>query len=63
MTASGGTVTTTGLCGIVADSAASGRGRCDLPDGEFFADKLALESGVTAADLEVAFRNIGIFLK
>ena len=31
--------------------------------GEFFADALALETGVTAAGLEVAFRNIGIFLK
>ena len=31
--------------------------------GEFFADCLALETGVTAASLEVAFRNIGIFLK
>lgn len=31
--------------------------------GEFFADRLALETGVTAASLEVAFRNIGIFLK
>ena len=31
--------------------------------GEFFADRMALETGVTAASLEVAFRNIGIFLK
>lgn len=63
VTASGGTVTTTGLYGIVADSAASGEDVVIYLTGEFFADKLALESGVTAADLEVAFRNIGIFLK
>ena len=31
--------------------------------GEYFADSLALEEGVTAADIEVALRNIGIFLK
>ncbi len=31
--------------------------------GEFFADALNFESGVTAADVEVALRNIGIFLK
>ena len=31
--------------------------------GEYFADSLALEDGVTAADIEVALRNIGIFLK
>ena len=31
--------------------------------GEFFADSLALEDGVTAADIELALRNIGIFLK
>ncbi len=31
--------------------------------GEYFADSLALEDGVTAADIEVELRNIGIFLK
>ncbi len=31
--------------------------------GEFFADSLALSEGVTAADIEVELRNIGIFLK
>ena len=31
--------------------------------GEYFADSLALEECVTAADIEVALRNIGIFLK
>ena len=31
--------------------------------GEFFADSLALEDGVKAADIEIELRNIGIFLK
>ena len=30
--------------------------------GEFFADSLALEADVKAKDLEVPFRNLGIFL-
>lgn len=63
VTASEGSVTTTGLYGIVADDAESGDDVVIYLTGEFFADKLALESGVTAADLEVPFRNIGIFLK
>jgi hypothetical protein len=58
-----GAVVTTGLYGIVADSAASGEDVVIYLTGEFFADALALETGVTAADLEVPFRNIGIFLK
>ena len=41
----------TGLYGIAAEDAASGE------------DALALPDGVTAADIEVALRNIGIFLK
>jgi hypothetical protein len=63
VTASGGSVTTTGLYGIVADSAASGEDVVIYLTGEFFADALTLEEDVTAADLEVAFRDIGIFLK
>ena len=31
--------------------------------GEYFADSLVLPEGMTAADIEVALRNIGIFLK
>ena len=54
---------TTGLYGIVADSAKSGEDVVIYLTGEFFADALVLETGVTAASLEVAFRNIGIFLK
>lgn len=51
------------LYGIAAEAAASGE---DVPvylSGEFFADALALESGVTTDAIELAFRNIGIFLK
>ena len=52
-----------GLYGITADSA-SADGDCVVYlTGEFFVDDLVLEDGVTADDLEVAFRNIGIFLK
>lgn len=57
------TVDVTGLYGITADSAESGEDAVIYLTGEFFADKLALGEGVTAADLEVPFRNIGIFLK
>lgn len=53
----------TGIYGITADSAKSGEDAVIYLTGEFFADKLVLEDGVTADDLEVAFRNIGIFLK
>ena len=58
---SGGSIST--LYGIVADDAKSGEDAVIYLTGEFFSDALALETGVTAASLEVAFRNIGIFLK
>ena len=51
------------LYGIAAEAAASGD---DVPvylTGEFFADALAYETGVTSDTVELAFRNIGIFLK
>ena len=51
------------LYGITAESAAADGLVVVYLTGEFFADKLALETGVTAAALETAFRNIGIFLK
>lgn len=54
---------TTGLYGITTEDFKSGEDAVIYLTGEFFADCLALESGVTAASLEVAFRNIGIFLK
>lgn len=54
---------TTGLYGIATEDFKSGEDAVIYLTGEFFADHLALETGVTAASLEVAFRNIGIFLK
>ena len=53
-----------GLYGITADSVeAADDDAVILLTGEYFADALVLEEGVEAADLETAFRNIGIFLK
>lgn len=53
-----------GLYGITADSVnAAEDDAVILLTGEYFADSLALEGGVTADKLETAFRNIGIFLK
>ena len=53
----------TGLYGITTEDFKSGEDAVIYLTGEFFADRLALEKGVTADKLEVAFRNIGIFLK
>lgn len=53
----------TGLYGIAAENAASGEDAVVYLTGEFFAEGLALPDGVAAADIEVALRNIGIFLK
>lgn len=53
----------TGLYGIAAEDAASGEDAVVYLTGEFFADGLALPDGVAAANIEVALRNIGIFLK
>ncbi|MBE6014723.1 MAG: hypothetical protein E7241_05080 [Lachnospiraceae bacterium] len=63
VTESSGTVSVEGLYGIAADSAKQNEDVTIYLTGEFFADKLAYEENVTAADVEVAFRNIGIFLK
>lgn len=54
---------TTGLYGITTEDFKSGEDAVIYLTGEFFADRLALETGMTAASLEVAFRDIGIFLK
>ena len=54
---------TTGLYGITTEDFKSGEDAVIYLTGEFFADRLALETGVTAASLEVAFRDIGIFMK
>lgn len=55
--------TDTGIYGIVADDVAQGDDAVIYLTGEFFADALALETGVTAAGLEIKLRDIGIFLK
>lgn len=56
-------LSTTGLYGITADSAESGEDAVIYLSGEFFADGLVLPSGVAAADIEIALRDLGIFLK
>ena len=57
-------VTVDGLYGITADGAqAADEEVVVYLTGEFFADGLVLLENVKAADLEVPFRNIGIFLK
>ena len=56
-------VKTDGLYGIAADSADKDGEVVIYLSGEFFGDALALEENVTADALEVAFRNIGIYLK
>jgi hypothetical protein len=61
--AASGAVSTTGIYGIATEAGASGDEVVVYLAGEFFADSLALETGVTAADVEIALRNIGIFLK
>lgn len=55
--------TLTGLYGIVVEDTAADEEAVVYLTGEFFADSLALTEGVTAASVEVALRNIGIFLK
>lgn len=57
------TVTTTGIYGVTPDSIKAGEEGPVYLTGEYFADSLALPEGATAADVEIALRNIGIFLK
>lgn len=57
------TVTTTGLYGVTPDSIKADEEGPVWLTGEYFADSLVLPEGVTAADVEVPLRNIGIFLK
>lgn len=57
------TVATDGMYGIVADDAANGKEAVVYLTGEFFADALVLPEHAKAADVEIALRNIGIFLK
>lgn len=61
--AGAGQAVLTGLYGITANSAAADEEVPIYLTGEFFADGLALPEGVKAADVEVALRNLGIFLK
>lgn len=63
ITVADGAVTTTGLYGIMAEDAKSGEEGIVYLSGEFFADALVLPDGATAAGVEVALRNLGIFLK
>lgn len=49
--------------GLLPEAAAKDEEASVYLTGEFFADSLALEEGVTTADVEVPLRNIGIFLK
>lgn len=51
------------IYGLLPDSARADEEAPVYLTGEFFADSLALEDGVTAADIEIELRNIGIFLK
>lgn len=63
ITVADGAVTTTGLYGIMAEDAKTGEEGIVYLSGEFFADALVLPDGATAASVEVALRNLGIFLK
>ncbi len=49
--------------GLLPEAAAADEETVVYLTGEFFADTLALEADVTAADIEVELRKIGIFLK
>lgn len=58
-----GKPTTTGLYGILAEDCKAGETGIVYLSGEFFADALVLPDGITADSLEIALRNLGIFLK
>ena len=51
------------LTGVTAEAAKSGEDAIIYLSGEFFADALVLPAGMTAADVEVPLRNLGIYLK
>lgn len=52
-----------GLYGICSEDFKSGEEAVIYLCGEFWADALALEDGVTAAALELPLRKMGIYLK
>ena len=51
------------IYGLLPEAAETGEEAVVYLTGEFFADSLALEDGVKAADIEVELRKINIFLK
>lgn len=51
------------IYGIVPESAEAGEEAVVYLSGEFFADSLACGENAAVADMEIALRNIGIFLK
>lgn len=53
----------TGAYGLTPDSIRADEEGPVYLSGEFFADSLELPEGVSAADVEIPLRNIGIFLK
>lgn len=58
-----GTVSTTGVYGIVPEAVEVDEDAVVYLTGEFFADSLTLPTGISVSDVEVPLRNIGIFLK
>lgn len=60
---SAGAAVLTGLYGITADSAKADEEVPVYLTGEFFANGLVLPNNVSAADVEIPLRNLGIFLK
>ena len=51
------------IYGLLPEAAAANEEAVVYLTGDYFADSLALEDGVTTADIEVELRKIGIFLK
>jgi len=52
-----------GIYGLLPEAAAAKEETVVYLTGEFFANSLVLEKGITVKDVEVSLRNIGIFLK
>lgn len=55
--------TAASVYGLLPEAAAAEEETVVYLSGEYFADSLALPEGVTAADVEIPLRKIGIFLK
>lgn len=51
------------IYGLLPEAATADEEAVVYLTGEYFADSLVLEGGVTVADIEIELRNIGIFLK